>query len=57
MCIDRLSQCQGENAVRKIVCSKCFCICVLIVGAYVAIALLCYLCFCGIFFAIQMIRP
>ena len=57
MCIDRLSQCQGENAVRKIVCSKCFYICVLIVGTYVAIALLCYLCFCGIFFAIQMMRP
>jgi hypothetical protein len=57
MCIDRLSQYQSENAVRKIICSKCFCICVLIVGAYVAIALLCYLYFCGIFFAIKLIRP
>jgi len=54
MCIDRLSQYQSENAVRKIVRSKCVYICALIVSAYVAVALLCYLCFCGIYFAINL---
>jgi len=54
MCIDRLSQYQNKNADRKIAYSRYICICVLVTGTYVDIVHLCYLCFCGIFFAINL---